>query len=125
MRIALDGNELAQHPLRVGLSMEATVDIHDTSGRMLAEGGRTTPVALMAPPDDVQARADAEVRRIILANSGRGAASAALARSGSRAVARSDASAAMTGLQNSREPVGTDDRTLLAERPARAASLAK
>jgi membrane fusion protein (multidrug efflux system) len=27
VRVALDPNELAQHPLRVGLSMTATIDI--------------------------------------------------------------------------------------------------
>jgi multidrug resistance efflux pump len=28
VRIALESQELAQHPLRVGLSMEATIDVH-------------------------------------------------------------------------------------------------
>ena len=45
VRIALDAQELATHPLRVGLSMEAKVDVRDTSGRMLADGTRApTPV---------------------------------------------------------------------------------
>jgi membrane fusion protein (multidrug efflux system) len=37
VRITLDPKELAAHPLRVGLSMEATVDISRTDGRMLAD----------------------------------------------------------------------------------------
>jgi len=32
VRIELDAKQLAAHPLRVGLSMEATVDLHETSG---------------------------------------------------------------------------------------------
>jgi membrane fusion protein (multidrug efflux system) len=37
VRIDLDPQELAQHPLRVGLSMQAQVDVHDTSGPVLAQ----------------------------------------------------------------------------------------
>jgi membrane fusion protein (multidrug efflux system) len=33
VRIALDPKELAAHPLRVGLSMEATIDVSGRSGR--------------------------------------------------------------------------------------------
>ncbi|MDE2455805.1 MAG: HlyD family efflux transporter periplasmic adaptor subunit, partial [Burkholderiales bacterium] len=36
VRIELDAKDLAAHPLRVGLSMEAKVDIGDTSGKPLA-----------------------------------------------------------------------------------------
>ena len=41
VRIALDPQELAQHPLRLGLSMHVTVDISDTSGRVLAGASHT------------------------------------------------------------------------------------
>jgi membrane fusion protein (multidrug efflux system) len=37
VRISLDPQELAHHPLRVGLSMEVTVDTHDRNGRMLSD----------------------------------------------------------------------------------------
>ena len=37
VRIALDAAELARHPLRIGLSTEATVDVHDDGGPQLAE----------------------------------------------------------------------------------------
>jgi len=33
VRIALDGRDLAAHPLRVGLSMEATIDVSGKAGR--------------------------------------------------------------------------------------------
>ena len=36
VRIALDPQELAEHPLRVGLSMHAEVDLHDQGGPVLA-----------------------------------------------------------------------------------------
>lgn len=40
LRIAMDPREVKQHPLRVGLSMEATIDTHDRSGAMLARQPR-------------------------------------------------------------------------------------
>jgi len=36
VKIALDPAELAEHPLRIGLSITATVDTHDRSGEVLA-----------------------------------------------------------------------------------------
>jgi membrane fusion protein (multidrug efflux system) len=44
VRIALDPKELAAHPLRVGLSTQAQVDIRDVSGPILAQAPRQTPV---------------------------------------------------------------------------------
>ncbi len=37
VRVALDPAQLAEHPLRVGLSMEAQVDVSDRTGKTLAE----------------------------------------------------------------------------------------
>ncbi|MBD1552358.1 HlyD family efflux transporter periplasmic adaptor subunit [Pseudomonas typographi] len=37
VRIKLDGEQLKQHPLRIGLSTLAEVDLHDQSGAMLAQ----------------------------------------------------------------------------------------
>jgi len=49
VRIALDRNELAQHPLRLGLSMRVEVDTHERDGAVLAtlpsaQTPATTPV---------------------------------------------------------------------------------
>jgi membrane fusion protein (multidrug efflux system) len=44
VRIALDPQELAAHPLRVGLSTRAQVDVRDVSGQILAQAPRQTPV---------------------------------------------------------------------------------
>ncbi len=77
VRIALDAKEVAEHPLRVGLSMEAKVDIGKTDGKMLADAQRNAAEvkteAKSFVPDTGKATADSEVRRIIAANLGRGA----------------------------------------------------
>jgi membrane fusion protein (multidrug efflux system) len=76
VRVALDPSELAQHPLRVGLSMEAVVDVSKQDGKTLADaprGGSTTQTQVYATQDDGAA---AEVRRVIALNSGRSAAAA-------------------------------------------------
>jgi membrane fusion protein (multidrug efflux system) len=44
VRVALDPKELAEHPLRVGLSTKAEVDVRDTSGQQLAQAARQKPV---------------------------------------------------------------------------------
>lgn len=73
VRIALDPSALAEHPLRVGLSMRVTVDTHQRDGAMLATepNGRER---YATPVFDVQVNeADALIGRIIEANR-RGAA---------------------------------------------------
>ncbi len=68
VRIALDAKELAQHPLRVGLSMTAEVDVRHTDGLALADVPREAvaqPVVL--PTDDA---ANALVQRVIAAHLG-------------------------------------------------------
>jgi membrane fusion protein, multidrug efflux system len=73
VRVALDPRELSEHPLRVGLSMEAKVDVKDTGGRMLADSARANARARTNVFDQDNGAADAEVRRIITANAGRAA----------------------------------------------------
>jgi membrane fusion protein (multidrug efflux system) len=76
VRITLDPRELAEHPLRVGLSMEVVVDVADASGPMLAKAPREQAVAQTAVFDALLRDADAEVRRIIAANLGAAPAAA-------------------------------------------------
>ena len=71
VRIRLDAKELVDHPLRVGLSMDARVDVSNTDGRMLADGSRAPAVAQTKVFDQNNTSADAEVRKIIAANGGR------------------------------------------------------
>lgn len=81
VRIALKAEELKAHPLRVGLSMEARVDVSRTDGKILADAPRRQAVAQTAVFDQLHREADGEVRRIIAANLGRasGAASTPVA----------------------------------------------
>ena len=70
VRINLDVKELAQHPLRVGLSMEVTVDTADQTGQALADATHDVAVSFTDIYDSQQAAADLEVKRIIAANLG-------------------------------------------------------
>jgi membrane fusion protein (multidrug efflux system) len=80
VRIALDRKELAAHPLRVGLSMEVTVDVGDTRGTSLAEAPRGAAAYTTNAFRHDAEEADALVQRTIAENLGRsppGAAGAA------------------------------------------------
>jgi membrane fusion protein (multidrug efflux system) len=71
VRITLDAKELAEHPLRVGLSMEARVDVHDQSGTSVAEAVRSEAVASTSIFSDLDKGADERVNAIVSANLGR------------------------------------------------------
>ncbi|MBC7955732.1 MAG: HlyD family efflux transporter periplasmic adaptor subunit [Cytophagales bacterium] len=93
VRVTLDARQVAEHPLRVGLSMEARVDVSDTSGKMLAGAPRTNAMAQGSAADAGHADADAEVRKIIAANLGRAIkpAPAQASRAAAPASARAEA----------------------------------
>jgi membrane fusion protein (multidrug efflux system) len=70
VRIALDPKELAERPLRIGLSMQVKVDIARDEGTSLTtSGARTTPAYETRVFDAADRDADAEIARIIAANS--------------------------------------------------------
>jgi membrane fusion protein, multidrug efflux system len=71
VRIALEPKEVQAHPLRVGLSMDAKVDISNTEGRVLASVSQSPSRAQTSVFDTGDAQADAEVKKIIAANLGR------------------------------------------------------
>ena len=72
VRIALEPKQLAEHPLRVGLSMTAEVDVSNTSGSALADVPHApAPVPATLPVDTA---ADQLVQRVIAANLGHAAA---------------------------------------------------
>ncbi len=90
VRIALDPKELVDHPLRVGLSMDAKVDVKSTDGRMLADAAQPNAKSTATKVFDTDnGAASAEVRRIIAANGG--------GRSGARAEGSPVARAASPG----------------------------
>jgi membrane fusion protein (multidrug efflux system) len=70
VRIELDPAELAEHPLRVGLSMHARIDLHDTSGPALATQVRTQPQERVADTAAIEA-ATRRIADIIAASAGR------------------------------------------------------
>ncbi len=68
VRIALDPKELAKYPLRLGLSMKAEVDIHDTSGSLVATQLRAAPQQVTISADQ-GAMIDQKIVEIIKRNS--------------------------------------------------------
>jgi len=73
VRIELDPRQLAAHPLRVGLSMEATVDLQETSGApVLSAQSAPRASSQTAVFDMPSSEADRRVHEIIAANLGRG-----------------------------------------------------
>jgi membrane fusion protein (multidrug efflux system) len=70
VRIALDPAQLDKHPLRIGLSINANVDISDTSGQALASTPRTSSVATTDIQDSEAKAAQALADSIIAANLG-------------------------------------------------------
>lgn len=68
--ISLDPAELAAHPLRLGLSMQVSVDTHVRSGHLI---GNDPPAAVQSTRvhDTVSREADAVIAKMIAENSGR------------------------------------------------------
>jgi len=69
VRIALDPRELHDHPLRVGLSIRATVDVRDRSGAVVSSHDDASPDNQTSVFDGGDKEADALVARIIASNS--------------------------------------------------------
>lgn len=67
VRIALDPQELAKNPLRLGLSMHVEVDMHNTDGSLVASQVRA-PQQILATSDD-SAKVDVKIADIIKRNS--------------------------------------------------------
>jgi len=69
VRIALEPDQLQAHPLRIGLSVTATVDIRDTSGPLVSERVRVIPIPSQASLDGDLAE-DTRIAEIIKNNMG-------------------------------------------------------
>jgi membrane fusion protein (multidrug efflux system) len=70
VRIALDPREVDKYPLRVGLSVDVTVDVRDTSGALVSSKIGTTTVQGEGSNTGGTAT-DALIARIIATNGGR------------------------------------------------------
>ncbi|MDR2678303.1 MAG: HlyD family efflux transporter periplasmic adaptor subunit [Zoogloeaceae bacterium] len=69
VRIALEAEDLAAHPLRIGLSMRATVDVHDnTEGDKGEKGGKGALMGQVSS-DEALFKARARIGEIIRQNS--------------------------------------------------------
>ena len=77
VRVALDPQELAQHPLQIGLSMKAYVNVRDAGGQRLPEVASNDSDYSTDVFRSVTAQADQTVRRIIAANEPNAARSSA------------------------------------------------
>jgi len=69
VRIDLDGKELQQHPLRIGLSMDVTVDLHNQNGAILSQTMPSKPVLSTDVYERSSKQADALIAKIIADNS--------------------------------------------------------
>jgi membrane fusion protein (multidrug efflux system) len=70
VRIRLKRKELDKHPLRIGLSMSASVNLHDRKGPMLAQTSPTKPVFTTQVFEQQMADAQGLIDRILDANMG-------------------------------------------------------
>jgi membrane fusion protein (multidrug efflux system) len=68
VRITLDPQQLRQYPLRIGLSTDATVDVHDTGGVQLAQSAPTQPVLATSTYDVDRSEIRARIAQIIREN---------------------------------------------------------
>ena len=99
VRIALDAEQLKANPLRIGLSMDAEIDITSKSGKMLADAPRGSALTQTQVYSQLDRGADAEVDRIVAANLGRAAPATAASAPASRAPAAAPATGAQVATQ--------------------------
>jgi membrane fusion protein (multidrug efflux system) len=70
VRVQIDPKDLQTHPLRIGLSVTADVDITDRNGAQLSSQARQQPAWKTAVYENTAHEADAVVQQIIDANAG-------------------------------------------------------
>src|SRR5437660_2519853 len=97
VRVALPARELAAHPLRIGLSMHATVDVRDDSGEQLAHAPRLEPVLTTRAYDLDRREIAARIEQIVSENE--------RAPQASRAVAQRERSDALRRQPVRRQPL--------------------
>lgn len=68
VRVALSSEEVAKHPLRIGLSMRVEVDVHDRRGPVLSAKPAPTPLLATTVYQPPMAEIDRLIDRIIRAN---------------------------------------------------------
>jgi membrane fusion protein (multidrug efflux system) len=96
VRIALEGSEVASHPLQVGLSMQVKVDTHDQGGERLPRVAQSRGTNEANPLAAVESLADERVKSIILVNDGRAARAPVAALAHPAAIAAASAAPSAT-----------------------------
>jgi membrane fusion protein, multidrug efflux system len=76
VRITLEPSELSRYPLRIGLSTEARVDVHDTNGEQLAQSVPSKPVLATRAYDVDRSEIRTQIAQIIRDNTLEGGAPA-------------------------------------------------
>jgi membrane fusion protein, multidrug efflux system len=71
VRIAFDPQELAAHPLQIGLSMQVAVATRNRGGQRLPELAKSAPAYATDVFHSIDELADARVKAIIAANVGK------------------------------------------------------
>jgi len=66
VRIAIDPGQVAEHPLRLGMSMEVDVDVREQTGKQLASPVPRATLASLSASDQDDSRQ--LIRRIVSAN---------------------------------------------------------
>jgi membrane fusion protein (multidrug efflux system) len=79
VRIGLDPQELAQHPLFLGLSTNVHIDVHDRSGAALSQQSVWPSASSTLAYDDQMSGVDAEIAGIVAQNLGSAATTASIA----------------------------------------------
>lgn len=88
VRIELEPAAVRAHPLRVGLSMRATIDTRSREGAVLAERPREQPVMQTDVYEQQLREAQGRIERIVLANAADAASNTALAAAAAVAARR-------------------------------------
>jgi membrane fusion protein, multidrug efflux system len=74
VRVTLDPKQLEEHPLRIGLSTDATVDVHDSSGEQLAQTAVQKPILATNTFDVDRSEIKSRIEEIIRENTREGTA---------------------------------------------------
>src|SRR5690348_1371443 len=69
VRIDINGDELQKHPLRIGLSMDVEVNLHNQNGPVLSQNTPATPVLSTDVYQRSSKQADALIAKIVAENS--------------------------------------------------------
>jgi len=105
VRVALDAQEVAEHPLQIGLTMKAAVNVRDGSGVRLPQLASNNAAYTTDVFRSTDVSADARVQAIIAANESTGAVSPGVEhRDGDRKLAQGPSTDRLASAQKAQRP---------------------